>query len=106
MIESFAYLGALVFSIFCLGTIDKRYKLALFGDRHSSIVAIAVGMLVFIAWDIVGIAAEIFFIGHTHYLSGITVLPEMPLEELFFLFLLCYVTLLTWLGSKQLWPDM
>jgi lycopene cyclase domain-containing protein len=54
--------------------------------------------LLFIIWDFAGIASGIFFKGQSKYLSGIMIAKDFPLEELFFLAVLCYTTLVvaTW----------
>ncbi len=50
-------------------------------------------MILFLAWDGAGIGLGIFFRGETSHLTGLLVAPELPLEEIFFLFLLNYTTL-------------
>lgn len=50
----------------------------------------AFGVAFFAAVDLIGISLGIFFRGNSPYLSGLTVAPEFPIEELFFLTLLCY----------------
>lgn len=104
MIEQWYYLFALVFSISGLLIIDSRYRLAFWHDKKRATTTIGITMLVFIIWDILGIAFGIFHHGGSLYTLPIRLLPEFPLEELFFLFLLCYVTLLLYTGSKRLWP--
>lgn len=93
---SFLYLFALVFSLFGLGLADYRYKLALFYDRRRTVLTLFIGVLFFLAWDMAGIVLDIFFVGSGRYLTGLRILPEVPVEEVFFLTLLCYVTLLLW----------
>lgn len=96
MFEQFLYLSALLVSISCLVLCDFRWKLAFFYDAKRTTKVIAASMLVFIIWDILGIALGIFFGGDSPYTSGIALGPEFPIEELFFLFLLSYVTLGAW----------
>lgn len=48
-------------------------------------------MMIFIIWDLLGIGLGIFFSGNSSYMSGIYLLPELPIEEIFFLFLLSYL---------------
>jgi lycopene cyclase domain-containing protein len=57
--------------------------------------------VVFVIWDIAGIALGIFFRGNNTLLTGIQVFPEFPIEEILFLALLCYSTLiaLTWISK-------
>lgn len=90
----FAYLFALLFSLAGMITLDWRHKLALFYDRRRTMLTLAIGVAVFIVWDIAGIVLGIFFSGQSPYMSGIYLGPEFPIEELFFLTFLCYFTLI------------
>lgn len=100
---SFAYLGALVVSLVGLGLLDHRHKLALFGRRVGPTLAtVALGVVFFLVWDVVGIAQGVFFRGAGPYQTGVLIGPELPLEEVFFLTVLCYVTLLSYLALARL----
>lgn len=99
---SFAYLTALAVSLLGLGLIDKRHRLALFAGRVTqTLITLAVGVVFFLTWDVVGIAQGVFFRGGGPYQTGLLIGPELPLEEVFFLTLLCYVTLLCYLGFER-----
>lgn len=99
---SLLYLAGLIFSIAGLGIADWRWKLAFFYDKKRTLLALGVTMLFFIIWDIIGIKLTIFFTGDSRFITGIFLLPDFPLEELFFLLLLSYTTLIIWRGvSKQ-----
>lgn len=41
-----SYLIGLVIALFCMGLIDRRYRLALWHDAHRTVVTIAVGVSV------------------------------------------------------------
>jgi lycopene cyclase domain-containing protein len=101
-----AYLIGLVVSIFCLGLIDYRKKLAFFYDAKRSLIVIGISMAVFIIWDLFGIDLGIFFSGNSPYSSNIMLLPELPIEELFFLFLFCYITLLVYRFVRKTWKHI
>jgi lycopene cyclase domain-containing protein len=88
------YLIALLVSLAGLTTLDWRHKLAFFGERKRALLTLAVPYMTFVAWDTLGIAFHIFFRGNTSHLTGITLFPEFPIEELFFLGVLCYTALL------------
>lgn len=94
--SSFYYLLVLLVSILGLIGIDKRHNLALFRYPLPTIISISIAVVVFLIWDIVGIALGIFFRGSTVFLSGLLLGPELPVEELFFLILLSYNTLLVY----------
>jgi lycopene cyclase domain-containing protein len=53
-------------------------------------------------WDVVGIAEGVFFRGSGPWMTGILLGPELPLEELFFVILLCYSTLVAYLLSASI----
>jgi lycopene cyclase domain-containing protein len=93
---SFFYLFALLISILGLVGIDKRHSLALFRYPLPTLVSISVAVIIFLIWDVVGISLGIFFRGSTIFLSGLLLGPELPVEELFFLILLSYNTLLAY----------
>lgn len=93
---SFLYLAALLISIAGLVALDKKHNLALFRFPMATALSVGIAVIVFLIWDIVGIAFGIFFRGSTSFLSGLLLGPELPLEELFFLILLSYNTLLVY----------
>lgn len=99
---SWLYLGAILFSTFGMAMLDRRFGLAFWKDARRAAIAIAVGVGLFIVWDIFGIALGIFFSGHSAFMSGIYLAPEFPIEELFFLIFLCYFTLIVYrLAEKR-----
>jgi len=98
---SYAYLVALLFSIFGMAMLDYRYKLAFFRDAKRTGKTIATAVILFLAWDLLGIGFGIFFVCPSEYTTGLLLLPELPLEELFFLFFLCYITLISYEGASR-----
>ncbi len=96
-----SYLIGLVVAIFCMGLIDYRYKLALWHNRRRTITTILIAVSIFVIWDILGIGLKIFFHGKSDYSLPFTILPEFPIEELFFLVLLCYTTLIIYRGAGK-----
>lgn len=93
---SFLYLALLIVSILGLIGIDHKHKLALFRHSLATLASVAIAVAVFLIWDVVGISQGIFFRGNSPHLSGFLLGPELPLEELFFLILLSYNTLLAY----------
>lgn len=89
------YLVALVISIVGLGTLDYKYKLAFFTDAKRTLKVVGVSVGIFMVWDVLGILLKIFFIGVNPYLLGLRI-GQFPLEELFFLILLTYCSLVTY----------
>ncbi len=100
----FAYLAGLLVGITGMAIIDWRYKLAFWHDRRRTLLTIAICMSVFIVWDVLGIMLGIFFHGGSEFTLPLRLLPEFPLEELFFLLLLCYCTLVIYQGASARWP--
>ncbi|MDN4477779.1 lycopene cyclase domain-containing protein [Demequina sp. SYSU T00039] len=94
--SQFAYLAALVVSIGGLAVLDLRYRIALFDQPRRTLLTVGLAAAAFLAWDAAGVGLGIFFIGGAPYLTGVVLAPEVPLEELFFLILLVYQTLLLW----------
>jgi lycopene cyclase domain-containing protein len=90
---SLLYLGALLISLTGMVVLDARFRLFFWRDARRAAVVLAVGIAFFVGWDLVGIGAGIFFRGAPELLTGIQLAPELPLEELFFLALLCYLTM-------------
>lgn len=97
---SFAYLGVLLVSIFCMGLIDHRWRLALFRDARATVVTVAIGVVFFLAWDLGGIALGVFFRGEGPWMTGLQLAPELPVEEVAFLVLLTYTTVVVWRAAE------
>jgi lycopene cyclase domain-containing protein len=98
MLPPGSYLAILIVSLVGLYLLDRTHKLAFTVDVKRSFLSMLPAYVVFLIWDIAGIATGIFFRGQNTLLTGIQVFPEFPIEELFFLALLCYSTLIvfTW----------
>ena len=92
----YLYLIALVVSIAGLGLLDIRHDLALKRYPLPTLLSVGIGVIVFLILDLVGIHFGIFFRGDAEHLTGITLAPELPLEEVFFLILLSYNALLVY----------
>ena len=88
------YLLGLVAAIGCLIVVDRKFKLAFFHDARRTAITLAISIWLFIVWDIFGIKLGIFFHGGSDYTLPYRIIPEFPIEEVFFLFLLTYVALL------------
>lgn len=91
-----AYLGALLVSLGGLALLDRRFELAFWHDARRSAWTVGLGVVGFLLWDVAGLALGIFARGDSPHMTGILLAPELPLEEAFFLALLCYVGLLAW----------
>ena len=87
------YLAVLLVALAGMAVLDRRWKLFFWRDVRSASVVLIVGVLFFLAWDIAGISQGVFFRGETEFMTGIVIAPELPVEEVFFLALLCYLTM-------------
>jgi lycopene cyclase domain-containing protein len=101
MLPPGSYLAILILSLVGLYLLDRTHKLAFTMDAKRSLLSMVPAYIVFLAWDIAGIASGIFFRGENTLLTGIQVFPEFPIEELFFLGLLCYSTLIVFTWVKK-----
>ncbi|RFA10670.1 C50 carotenoid epsilon cyclase [Subtercola boreus] len=87
------YLLALLVALTGMVMLDRRFRLFFWQDARRAAIVLVVGVLFFLAWDLSGITAGIFFRGETSFMTGVLVGPELPLEEVFFLTMLCYLTM-------------
>ncbi len=99
--EKYFYIIALLFSIFGMVMIDRKLKLAYFINKKATLLTVALSVLIFACWDLLGIFNGIFFEGNSRYISGLNLIPDFPIEEIFFLTLFCYITLLLLNGMKK-----
>jgi len=87
------YFVALLIALTGMVMLDRRFTLFFWRDRRRATIVLVVGVLLFLAWDVAGVGLGIFFRGQTEFMTGLLVAPEIPLEEVFFLTLLCYLTM-------------
>lgn len=99
--EQWTYLGALLFSLCGLGVLDWRYQLAFWYDVRRTLLTLGCVIGLFVVWDILGIAFGIFLHGNSPLTLPLRLFPEFPIEELFFLTLLTYVTLILYRGISK-----
>jgi len=93
---SIAYLAALLLSLGGLALLDRRFRLAFWADARRASWTIGIGVVGFLAWDVLGLLLGIFARGDSPHMTGLLLAPELPVEEAFFLALLCYSALLAW----------
>lgn len=90
---SVVYAAALLVSIAGMAVLDHRFRLFFAAAPRRAAVVLAAGVVFFLLWDVAGIALGVFFRGQTPYMTGWLLAPELPVEELLFLVLLCYLTM-------------
>ncbi|MET0934263.1 MAG: lycopene cyclase domain-containing protein [Mycetocola sp.] len=99
---SVIYLLVLLASIGCMVLLDRRFSLFFWRDARRATLVLLTGVLFFVLWDLLGIGLGIFYRGETSYMTGLVVAPELPLEELFFLAFLSYLTMVILTGADTL----
>lgn len=90
---SFVYLGALLVALAGMVVLDLRFRLFFAVASARAAIVLVLGIAFFLVWDLTGIGAGVFFRGNPGLLTGVLIAPELPLEEVFFLALLCYLTM-------------
>ena len=90
---SLLYLAALLVALTGMVVLDVRFGLFFRVAPVRAAIVLVAGIAFFLVWDLAGIGAGVFFRGEPGLLTGILLAPELPLEEVFFLALLCYTTM-------------
>ena len=96
------YLVALGIALTGMVMLDRRFGLFFWRDARRASIVLVVGIVFFVVWDLFGIGLGIFFRGETAFMTGLQVAPELPVEELFFLALLCYLTMNAYAAAGML----
>lgn len=96
---SVVYLLVLLASIGCMVMLDHRFSLFFWRDARRATLVLLAGLVFFVLWDLSGIGLGIFYRGETAFMTGLVVAPELPVEELFFLGFLCYLTMVLLTGA-------
>ncbi|ROS30816.1 lycopene cyclase domain-containing protein [Cellulomonas sp. PhB150] len=88
-----AYLAAELVSLACIVAVDARFRLFFWADARRATVVLVSGIVLFLVWDVVAIAAGFYGRGESDAMLGIEVAPHLPVEELVFVTFLSYVTM-------------
>jgi lycopene cyclase domain-containing protein len=100
-VTGLAYLGALAVSLGGMAVIDRRFRLAFWHDARRAALTVGLGVVGFLLWDVAGLVLGIFARGESPWMTGVLIAPDLPIEEVFFLTLLCYVALVVWRLLEQ-----
>jgi lycopene cyclase domain-containing protein len=101
----FSYLAVLLVSITGMVVLDRRFRLFFWVAPARAAMVLLLGVSVFLLWDGFGILLGVFFRGQTEFMTGVLLAPELPLEELFFLVLLSYLTMNVYGGLRHVLGD-
>jgi lycopene cyclase domain-containing protein len=97
-----AYLATVLLSIGCVGLVDRRWGLVLWAHAGRAVVVLGSGVAVFLVWDLVALDHGFYRRGGAEVMTGVELAPGLPLEELFFVLFLCYLTLVLHRGTARL----
>lgn len=101
---SFAYFAALAVALTGMVLLDRRFSLFFWRDARRAAIVLPLGVAFFLVWDLGGILLGIFFRGQNEFMTGVLIGPELPIEEVFFLTLLCYNTMNAYAAAGD-WLD-
>ena len=96
------YLAAILVSAAGIAVLDRRFRLALFRAPGRTAAVVGIGVVFFLLWDGLGILTDVFGKGDSTLFTGIDLAPDLPLEELFFLAFLSYLTLIVWIAALRM----
>ncbi len=97
------YLVSLAVVLGSLALVDRRWGLFFAADARRASVVLTAGVAFFLAWDLVALDLGLYERGRSEFMTGIEVAPDLPLEELFFVAFLPYLTMvLHGLGVRAL----
>jgi lycopene cyclase domain-containing protein len=99
---SILYLLILIGAIGCMVLLDRRFRLFFWRDTWRATVVGVIGLVFFVVWDLLGIALGVFSRGDSPISTGILIAPELPVEEIFFLAFLCYLTMVLVTGVRRI----
>ena len=87
------YLASLLWVLGCMAALDRHGRLFFWADPRRAALVFGFGFALFLTWDLVALDLELYERGRSAYMSGIEVAPELPIEELFFVAFLPYLTM-------------
>ncbi|MFF1634842.1 lycopene cyclase domain-containing protein [Leifsonia sp. NPDC058248] len=99
---SILYLLFLLLALGCMVLLDRRFTLFFWRDARRAALVLGIGVAFFLAWDLLGIGLHVFARGTSPFLTGIMLAPELPLEEVFFLAFLGYLTMVLLSGAGRM----
>lgn len=76
---------------------DRHYKLALFGNTLSCLKTITATVMLLFIFDIIGVINGVFFTNYKYVVGIYIFTPNLPIEEILFLMLLSYFSLIVYL---------
>ncbi|WGD36411.1 lycopene cyclase domain-containing protein [Lysinibacter sp. HNR] len=96
------YLASLLTGIGCMLILDRRFRLFFWHDPLAAMIITSLGTVLFLFWDLAGIATGIFLRGDSIIATGIVLAPEMPIEEPVFLIFLVLCIMVVYTSAVRL----
>ncbi len=93
--QFYTYLSLLIISLIGLLSFDYKKKFVIFTKNGISLRDIFFASSLFLIIDIIGVINNIFY-SNPKYIIGVNVFPGVPIEEIFFLLLFSYFSLIVW----------
>ena len=87
------YLAGLLVALAGMIVLDLRFRLFFRRAPLRAAIVLVSGVAFLLVWDLAGIHLDVFFPGTSPFVTGVLIAPGLPLEEVFFLALLCYLTM-------------
>lgn len=98
----FGYLISILLAIGAMAQIDRRFSLLVFRAPRRALLVLGIGTAAFLVWDVICIQLGIFGRGSGPFLTGWEIIPHLTVEEPFFLWFLCYFTMIVFTGAQRL----
>lgn len=87
------YLACLLVAWAGTAAVDRRWRLFVFAAPRRATLTVACGVVLFLLADLAAIALGFYGRGGGAALSGIELLPHLPVEEVVFVTFLCHLTM-------------
>ncbi|WP_028045890.1 lycopene cyclase domain-containing protein [Cellulomonas sp. URHE0023] len=97
-----SYLAALLLSLTGVALLDARHRLFVWAEPRRAAVVLALGVTLFLSWDVMAITRGIFERGWGSALLGVSIAPHLPLEELVFVTFFSYLTMVVFTATGRL----
>ncbi|MGY4642674.1 lycopene cyclase domain-containing protein [Cellulomonas sp. URHB0016] len=96
------YVVALLVSLAGVVVLDARHRLFVWHHPRRALAVLAVGVVMFLAWDLLAISRGIFGRGQAAALLGVEVAPHLPVEEILFVTFFGYLTMVVFTATHRL----
>jgi lycopene cyclase domain-containing protein len=96
------YLVVLLVSLAGVMLLDARHRLFVWDRPRRALAVLAVGVALFLTWDVLAIGRGFYERGRSDALLGAELAPHLPVEELVFVTFFAYLTMVVFTGTHRL----